>query len=65
MMKIFSQSPPCMIMEKDGAIKLCNESFETLVNETLKIRNVPKDFYKFIQADEKASEKFTNIMKLK
>ena len=54
-----------MIMEKDGAIKLCNESFETLVNETLKIRNVPKDFYKFIQADEKASEKFTNIMKLR
>lgn len=26
---------------------------------------MPKDFYKFIQADEKASEKFCNIMKLK
>ena len=64
-MKFFSQSPPCLIMEKDGTIKLCNESFEHFVNEILRIRNIPKDFYKFIQADEKASEKFCNIMKLK
>ena len=55
-MKFFSQSPPCLIMEKDGTIKLCNESFEHFVNEILRIRNMPKDFYKFIQADEKASE---------
>lgn len=52
-------------MEKDGSIKLCNESFEYFVNETCKVRFMPKDFYKFIQADEKASEKFVNIMKLR
>ena len=47
-MKVFSQSPPCLIMEKDGKIALCNESFESFIHDNLKIRNMPKDFYKFI-----------------
>ena len=52
-------------MERDGTIKLCNETFESFVHDNLKIRSLPKDFYKFIYDDKKAYEKFTNFMKLR
>lgn len=35
-------------MEKDGTIKLCNETFEDFIHNILRIRSMPKDFYKFI-----------------
>ena len=64
-MKLYSQAPPCLIIDKEGVIKLCNEQFEHLIQETLKVRNIPKDFLKFIQCDSEAYEKFMNILRLR
>lgn len=53
-MKFFSFATPTLIMERGGQIQMCNESFERFVQESMKIKTVPSNFLKFIQADTKA-----------
>lgn len=54
LMKFFSFATPTLIMERGGQIQMCNESFERFVQESMKIKTVPSNFLKFIQADTKA-----------
>ena len=54
LMKFFSFSTPTPIMEKGGQIQMCNESFESFIQEGMKIKSMPSNFLKFIQADTKA-----------
>ena len=63
-MKFFSFATPTLIMERGGQIQMCNESFERFVQESMKIKTVPSNFLKFIQADTKAHQKLTEIIEV-
>lgn len=62
-MKYFNQAAPSVLLGKDGTILMCNDQFETMMTEQLKVENHPVNFLKFIGADSKASSKLQAILK--
>ncbi len=48
---MLNQIAPTVIVSKDGNILLFNERFDFLVKDRLKLKSLPKNIFKFGQAD--------------
>ena len=61
-MKMLNQIAPTVIVSKDGNILLFNERFDFLVKDRLKLKSLPKNIFKFGQADTEYKNKLTEIV---